>query len=219
MDTILESSNDLLSSGELEELIATEETSSSVSVSLFGQAGDDRLNGSEGNDTLLGGGGRDTLLGGRGRDFLDGGEEDDLLIGGAQDDTLIGGAGNDTMRGQSNADYLYGSSGNDELSGGTGNDSLSGADGLDSLYGGAGFDQFEVWRSGWADQDIIADYEDNQDKIAIYDANISGFDDLSIIQTGSTVTIQDIDDLSVYYATVNDTLVSELTASDFLFAT
>ena len=65
----------------------------------------------------------------------------------------------------------------------------------------------------------IADYEDNQDKIAIYDSQISGFGDLSIIQTGSTVTIQDVNDSNIYYATVNDILVSELTASDFLFAT
>ncbi|ELS02583.1 putative calcium-binding protein [Xenococcus sp. PCC 7305] len=215
MDTFFDSSDSLslLSSGDLSESTPSEESNA-----LFGQEGDDNFNGGEGNDTLFGGGGRDSLFGGRGRDSLDGGQDHDFLVGGAHDDTLVGGAGHDTMLGQSNMDYLYGGAGHDQLKGGDGNDTLSGADGLDSLYGGAGFDQFEVWRSGWDNQNIIADYEDGQDKIAIHDGQISGFENLSITQTGSSVTIQDANDSNIYYATVNDILASDLTASDFLFA-
>ncbi len=68
-----------------------------LSVTLNGQAGNDKLDGGGGNDVLVGGLGNDRLDGGAGDDNLDGGEGNDRLYGGAGADTLTGGAGDDYL--------------------------------------------------------------------------------------------------------------------------
>jgi uncharacterized delta-60 repeat protein len=63
----------------------------SLSVWLYGDAGNDTLLGGAGNDLLLGGTGNDKLVGRGGRDLLLGGVGRDVLRGGANDDILVGG--------------------------------------------------------------------------------------------------------------------------------
>lgn len=79
------------------------------------------LNGEDGNDRLTGGAGADVLNGGAGNDRADGGDGADLINGDGGDDRLDGGAGNDTMNG------------------GDGNDFINAADrgGVDTVDGGA----------------------------------------------------------------------------------
>jgi len=59
-----------------------------ISTTLFGEAG---------NDTLRGGKARDTIFGGLGNDLLDGGDGDDVLWGGFGNDNLVGGRGFDLL--------------------------------------------------------------------------------------------------------------------------
>jgi Ca2+-binding RTX toxin-like protein len=63
----------------------------SISATIYGGLGNDKLRGGSGHDILIGGDGDDLLVGGDGRDLLIGGAGSDRLIGDAQDDILIAG--------------------------------------------------------------------------------------------------------------------------------
>ena len=108
-------------------------------ISLFGDAGDDRL---------LGGAGTDTLDGGDGVDIASyanatAGVTVSLALAGAQN---TGGAGTDTLvsieglEGSAFADSLTGNAGANVLDGGAGDDLLVGGLGDDQLDGGEGVD-------------------------------------------------------------------------------
>ena len=122
---------------------------------LRGLAGDDELRGGDGDDTLFGGDGDDTLNGGGGYDHL---------IGGNRNDTLDGGGDGDTLKGGRGRDWLFG---------GDGNDMLDGEGGEDRLFGGDGSDTFLLSDSRAAsDTDIIRDFEDDLDTIALDGASL-----------------------------------------------
>lgn len=135
---------------------------------LIGTDGDDTIFGLIGDDTLRGLRGQDLLFGGADRDRLEGNDDDDVIRGNEGDDTLFGNDGND---------ILSGDSGNDWLEGGDGDDRLSGDLGLDSLFGGRGNDTFVLRpaltepiaadASLFASIDLIADFEDGIDRIAL----------------------------------------------------
>jgi hypothetical protein len=135
---------------------------------LLGTDGDDTIFGLAGDDTLRGLRGDDLLFGGADRDRLEGQDDDDVIRGNEGDDTLLGNDGND---------ILSGDPGNDWLEAGDGDDALSGDLGNDSLFGGRGNDTF-ILRPTFADLiaastsllaniDLIADFEDGFDKIAL----------------------------------------------------
>jgi Ca2+-binding RTX toxin-like protein len=134
-------------------------------VSLWADAGNDRMLGSDGNDTIDGLAGNDILLGGFGDDSLHGGLGADQLDGGAGTDTvdyvgstagvtvdlilgtgLGGDAQGDTLTGIENvtgsalADKLFGDGNANVLLGGEGDDTLRGGAGGDTLDGGSGSD-------------------------------------------------------------------------------
>jgi Ca2+-binding RTX toxin-like protein len=69
-------------------------------------------------------------------------------------------------------DFLTGGAGVDVLNGGTGNDTLEGGRGLDILTGGAGADRFVF--SGGDGHDLITDFQQGIDKIAVGDGFIVG---------------------------------------------
>lgn len=114
-----------------------------VSGSVLGGVGDDRL---------IGGDGEDTLRGEEGNDTLNGGSGDDLISGDVGDNLVIGGAGNDDLESDLGASTLYGGAGDDRvgvfidaiadvLSGGADSDTLV----LDAKFSAAGV---TVGRSG-----------------------------------------------------------------------
>ncbi|NUP17705.1 MAG: hypothetical protein HOZ81_16755 [Streptomyces sp.] len=120
---------------------------------VFGGAGDDRLNGGPRADRLVGDDpaatglratpGNDTINGGPGNDTISGLAGNDTINGNAGNDTLNGDSGNDTLGGDQGNDTLTGGSGNDTHIGSEGNDTLNAVDGVianDSLDGGLGFD-------------------------------------------------------------------------------
>lgn len=128
-----------------------------MSITLDGGAGDDRLVGSWGSDTIIGGEGVDTLDfsgaaskvdvdllkgtvsrdGHGGRDTVMGVEN---LIGSAFADRLIGDAGANRIDGGDGADRISGGDGDDELLGGGGDDHIDGDDGDDWVWAGEGDD-------------------------------------------------------------------------------
>lgn len=69
-----------------------------TSLTVEGNAGDDRITTGAGNDSLSGGTGNDTLSGGTGSDTLSGGAGSDTLSGDAGDDTITTGSGADIIR-------------------------------------------------------------------------------------------------------------------------
>jgi serralysin len=106
--------------------------------------------------------------------YLVGDDRDNAASGASGDDTVIGNNGSDTLRGNRDNDsitggggndFLYGGRGNDYLEGGDGDDLVSGEIGNDFLIGGAGRDRFVLESNGGAD--VIADFTDSQDTIAL----------------------------------------------------
>lgn len=102
--------------------------------------GKDRIFASGGDDEVEGGGGADFISGGGGHDYLDGQDGGDRIVGGAGRDTLYGLGGKDRLSGGSDADYLEGGKGADTLLGAEGDDVLSGGRGDDQMFGGGGDD-------------------------------------------------------------------------------
>ncbi len=100
----------------------------SVTLSFFGENGDDSLQGGAGRDFLSGGAGRDNLFGGEGADDLRGGAGDDTISGSAGNDRLAGGTGNDDLDGASGTDRLAGNAGDDVFNGYDGGDIFDGTD-------------------------------------------------------------------------------------------
>lgn len=94
-----------------------------------------------------------------------GGSGDDTIIGNGGNDTLRGNRGNDSITGGGGDDFLYGGRSNDDLNGGDGDDLIAGEFGNDVLIGGNGRDRF-VLESGGG-RDVIVDFEDSQDLIAL----------------------------------------------------
>ncbi|MEM9244140.1 MAG: choice-of-anchor Q domain-containing protein, partial [Cyanobacteria bacterium P01_F01_bin.153] len=147
---------------------------------LLGDSGSDFIDGGAGDDFIRGGTDPDSIGGGLGNDFILGEAGDDLLAGEDGNDQLFGGDGGDRLDGGLDNDLLNGGAGNDVLFGNDGNDSLVGEDGadlleggvgLDTLTGGLGADTFAVdidsVVAGTSEFDVITDFEDGTDLIAI----------------------------------------------------
>ena len=118
------------------------------------------------------------VFGSRYGDVLVGDDSANQLFSNAGDDELRGGAGDDTLTSDAGDDALWGGAGNDWLDGGAGNDRFSGGGGGDIF----GFD------FGHSD-DIITDFTDGEDLIAIYVSGLSGFDELVVSSDPDGVTI------------------------------
>ena len=151
--------------------------------SITAGAGMDYIQGNAGNDTLDGGGGPDRINGGANDDLIYGRSGNDAINGNLGNDTIDAGDGNDVARGGKDNDQISGGNGNDSLSGDLGNDTLIGGAGNDTLTGGDGLDVFKFANGdahfgGGTATDIITDYLDGTDKIAL------GFS-VSAVLTGS----------------------------------
>jgi hypothetical protein len=176
---------------------------------LFGDNGNDQVSGGAGEDRLFGNTGDDSLSGGEGNDQLFGGKDQDILFGDGGNDILFGDIGNDSLFGNAGADILNGGEGNDTLVGGFGNDRLDGNEGADILSGGLGSDVFVL--SAVAEGDIIVDFTDGEDGFALPEGTT--FEDLTIVQVGDDVYIQQDDQL---LATVENVMAELITEIDFV---
>ncbi len=121
-------------------------TGLTVTQTLNGGGGDDRVNGGSGDDILDGGYGDDRVIGGTGSDTIYGGDGTDILNGGDGDDFIYGGDSVNDKR-----DTIFAGAGNDVIDGGYGNDLIYGMDGDDTITGGAGADELQ----GQAGNDTI----------------------------------------------------------------
>jgi 5'/3'-nucleotidase SurE len=170
---------------------------------IFGRQGNDTINGNEGDDFLSGGKGDDLLNGNAGNDIINGNAGNDTIDGGTGIDLLVGsvkGNGNLTLTdtelvGNGTDSFtniekfvLRGGEGDNLLSaseftlaqvvirGKEGNDTLIGGANNDKLYGNRGTDTFVLRLNGG--RDIIADFEDGIDKLALSEG--INFEDLTI---------------------------------------
>ena len=123
-------------------------------------------------------------------------------------DTLMAGEGNDIIDGGSGHDLLFGEEGDDTIQGGTGND---------LLYGGSGEDTF-VFKAGHGD-DVIGDFTDGEDTIAIDIAGLTGvtnFGDLTIRNEDGSAVI-DLTSQGGGTIELSGFDINDLDATDFLF--
>ena len=116
-------------------------------------------------------------------------------------------------------DLLFGGNGNDRLNGGSGSDVLIGGKGNDVLTGGSGNDRFVFDQRDFG-QDTIIDFSGGD----VIDVSGLGITDLATLQhfmsqDGSNVTITTSYFGTPESITIDNTQVSELTASSFVFAT
>lgn len=167
-------------------------------------ATNDVIFGSDFNDIINGHEGDDILKGRAGNDYIDGGSGKDALHGHLGDDVLIAGEGDDRMYGGSGDDYLYGNGGDDLIRGGHDND---------FLFGGSGADTF-VFKGDWG-TDTIMDFEDDVDKIVLYDLDVSSIDEILALskQVGDDVEISFVNGEVLH---IENTTI-EAVSDDFIF--
>ena len=185
---------------------------------LFGNSGSDWMNGNRGDDSLDGGEGNDTLYGGKDNDTISGNNGADVIFGNRGSDRLLGNNGDDFINGNQAEDILFGGNGNDLLYGGKENDTLNGGDGSDTmsgdlgndiLSGGNGSDRF-VLKPGYG-SDILTDFEDGQDFVALADGLT--FAQLAISQENGSTLIRFEDELLATLENIDASLIS---SADFL---
>jgi Ca2+-binding RTX toxin-like protein len=144
----------------------------------------------------------------------------DSMAGSAHTDTLRGFGGNDRIAGAGGGDRLLGDGGDDTLDGGGGRDWLRGGTGADRLNGGArgdhlsgggGADTFVFTRA--SGQDVVTDFEDALDRIAIR-SGADSFREIDITALGDDALIEFAGTSIVLAGTTPE----DLTRADFLFA-
>ncbi|NVJ71484.1 MAG: M10 family metallopeptidase C-terminal domain-containing protein, partial [Alphaproteobacteria bacterium] len=124
-------------------------------------------------------------------------------------ENAIGGSGNDSLIGNAADNDLQGNAGNDVLTGGTGEDTLTGGAGNDTLTGGSSDDIFS-FDANWGD-DVISDFEDNDDTIDLSAAGLE-YADLTITNSGNDAIISDGNGNTIRVEGIS---ASALTATDF----
>ncbi len=178
-----------------------------ITGTVFGEAGADRMIGGTGAEGLNGGFGNDTIFGGGGADLIAGASGNDFLRGDGGNDTIRGGGGNDTMLGGFGADLLNGFSGDDVMDGGAGND---------QLIGGLGADTFQFQLN--AGNDRIFGWEDGTDEIDLTSYDIAHAATLNLAI--SAVAGNAVVDLAALGGTGTITIngaAGDITDADFIF--
>ncbi|MGE4325764.1 MAG: hypothetical protein AB7E21_06590 [Pseudodonghicola sp.] len=138
----------------------------------------------------------------------------DVIHGNSANNLIRGRAGNDKIFGDTGNDTLVGGQGKDKLSGERGNDVLDGGEGKDWLKGGAGDDTFRFNMPKVDKADIIVDFTNGSDQIAVLDVALHSFADITATQIGDNVVLEL---LGTKFATLLDTNATDIDASDFSF--
>ncbi|GHH01589.1 M10 family metallopeptidase C-terminal domain-containing protein [Pseudodonghicola xiamenensis] len=138
----------------------------------------------------------------------------DVIEGNAAANLIRGKDGNDKIFGDNGGDTLLGGRGKDKLFGERGSDVLDGGLGKDTLKGGAGDDTFQFNMTKADKADIVLDFTDGSDQIAILDVALHSFADITATQNGDDVLLE----LSgTRFAVLRDVDVADIDASDFSF--
>ncbi|MEM8616475.1 MAG: calcium-binding protein, partial [Pseudomonadota bacterium] len=220
------SGNDILRAGDGDDIL----NGGAGNDTLFGDAGADSFNGGSGNDRVTykaatagvtvdmidatlstGIAAGDTFAG---IERLDGSNFADSLFGRNSAENLSGLNGNDSIFGRGGNDILQGGRGRDILDGGDGNDILIGGIGGDTMTGGSGNDRFR-FDGTTPGNDRITDFDDAGNDTIIFEASVpvASLADLTLSQRGQDVFI----DYGLGTITLEDTLLSSVTADDFTF--
>lgn len=125
-----------------EEIVITEEVSTTYTGGVWASENDDLVTGSITSDIVYGNQGADTLYAGEGGDLIYAGDDNDRIYGNEDEDIINGNQGDDDVSGDKGNDLLRGGKGNDTVSGGDDDDVLIGDLGTDTLTGGTGADTF-----------------------------------------------------------------------------
>ncbi len=113
-------------------------------------------------------------------------------------------------------DEYTGTASADTLTGGAGDDTITGLAGADTLTGGDGADTF-VFGSGHG-SDTITDFTDGEDQIDLSAfTGITGFDDLTVTQSGSNVVINLSGQTGGGTITLQNFTLADLDEDDFVF--
>lgn len=209
---------------------------------LSGGAGDDSLyggtylDGGEGDDYLYaigngpmsildGGAGNDTLQSGHGEDWIVGGDGQDWLSYGSSRGGVVAtlSSSNADGRGEARNDMVMGV---ENIIGSKYSDALTGDDGDNIIHGGQGAGATDVltgmggadtFMFGW--RNIVTDYEDGVDRISLenYKRYDLSFSDLTISQKDDSVEISFRGDYSWNRVILQDTDISQINESDFIF--
>jgi len=121
--------------------------STSLSMTAYGEGGNDMVRGGSGDDFLHGGEGADELDGKEGFDEISGDDGDDVLHGGNVEGDTVG----NIMWGGDGDDEINGADGDDLLVGGEGDDTIRAFGGDDRVWGGLGNDDLR----GYDGNDVI----------------------------------------------------------------
>jgi len=140
---------------------------------------------------------------------ITGTQNDDVILGNDLENVLIGLGGDDELRGMAGADTLDGGAGEDLLDGGPGSDELTGGDGADI---------FVVRSETLEAADIITDFEDGIDLMAL-DGGLT-FADLTLVPTDTNADnfadATEIQSSGESLVMVLSVLPQELDGSDFV---
>ncbi|MGV6850127.1 MAG: calcium-binding protein [Marinibacterium sp.] len=180
--------------------------------------GVENLRGSALHDTLIGDSKPNDIQCDTGNDTIKGVDGNDMLSGGKGKDVVIGGAGRDTIKGGVGRDTLNGGSGNDTIDGGKGKDIINPGKGHDTITGGADADTIIFGKNFGTDRLTDFDANWNAEKIDLSDVrSIKTWNDLKknhLSESGPDVII---DDLNGNTITLENVLLADLNARDFIF--
>ncbi len=149
---------------------------------------------------------------------------DDTIGAGSNDDTIFSGLGDDTIMAWAGDDLAVGGEGDDFIDGNAGNDTIHAGEGADQIFGGSDDDLIFLVDDGDEDiiyfsqghgNDVVDNFEQGVDKMALGGYGFSSFDDIDdmITYSGDQAML----DLGGGDSIIFTKLDGPLDASDFIF--
>lgn len=212
-----------------EEIVITEEISTTYTGGAWASVSNDVVIGSIVSDIVYGNQGADTLYANEGGDLMYAGDDNDLIYGGQDDDIINGNQGDDYVSGDKGNDLVRGGKGNDNVSGGEADDVLIGDLGTDSLTGDSGADTFVFRKDEAIGQynvslvDYITDFNAAEgDRIGFTEditPELLTYDSLDVNQDGISDTVIKLGSTNEILGAVLSVSVTTIEASLFTITT
>lgn len=212
-----------------EEIVITEEISTTYTGGAWASVSNDVVIGSIVSDIVYGNQGADTLYANEGGDLIYAGDDNDLIYGGQDDDIVNGNQGDDYVSGDKGNDLVRGGKGNDNVSGGEADDVLIGDLGTDTLTGGSGADTYIFRKDEAIGQynvslvDYITDFNAAEgDRIGFTEditPELLTYDSLDVNQDGTSDTVIKLGSTNEILGVVMNVSVTTIEASLFTITT